>query len=54
MHYLYRGRWGETRRDGEESSKLRSRTQEGDQREGVIEEWVKTGGLADGKSVIWL
>ena len=35
MHYLYGGRWGETRRDGEESSKLRSRTQEGDQREGV-------------------
>lgn len=54
LHYMYGGRWGETHRDGEESSKLRSRTQEGDQREGVIEEWVKMDRLGDGKSVIWL
>ena len=26
----------------------------GDQREGVIEEWVKMDRLGDGKSVIWL
>lgn len=42
--------WGKTHRDGEENSKLRSRTQEGNQREGVIEEWMKTDGLGDGKS----
>ena len=52
--YVYGGRWEETNRGGGENSKLRSRTEEGDQREGVTEKGMKTDRPGDGKRVIWL
>lgn len=41
--YVYRGSWEEINRGGGENSKLRSRTEEGDQRKGITEKGMKIG-----------